>query len=86
MHRNSWGVRGSDPQWYSEEVRGVAKESRRVAWTGKEKGENMASINLTADQVFAINAALAKGQRVELIPLKDRLKIVVVKRDELKTK
>lgn len=52
----------------------------------QEKGENMASINLTADQVFAINAALARGQRVELIPLKDRLKIVVVKRDELKTK
>lgn len=46
----------------------------------------MESINLTADQVFAINAALARGQRVELIPLKDRLKIVVVKRDELKTK
>lgn len=52
----------------------------------QEKGERMASINLTADQVFAINAALARGQRVELIPLKDRLKIVVVKRDELKTK
>lgn len=46
----------------------------------------MAGINLTAEQVFAINAALEKGQRVEIIPLKDRLKIVCVKRDELKTK
>ena len=45
----------------------------------------MAGINLTAEQVFAINMALAKGQRVEIIPLKDRLKIVCVKRDELKT-
>lgn len=46
----------------------------------------MAGINLTAEQVFAINMALAKGQRVEIIPLKDRLKIVCVRRDELKTK
>lgn len=46
----------------------------------------MAGINLTAEQVFAINTALEKGQRVEIIPLKDRLKIVCVKRDELKTK
>lgn len=44
------------------------------------------SMNLTPEQVFAINTALAKGQRVELIPLKDRLKIVSVKRDELKAK
>lgn len=49
-------------------------------------GEKMASMNLTPEQVFAINTALAKGQRVELIPLKDRLKIVSVKRDELKIK
>ena len=46
----------------------------------------MAGINLTAEQVFAINTALAKGQRIEIIPLKDRLKIVCVRRDELKTK
>ena len=46
----------------------------------------MAGINLTAEQVFAINMALAKGQRVEIIPLKDRLKIVCVRREELKTK
>ena len=46
----------------------------------------MAGINLTAEQVFAINMALAKGQRIEIIPLKDRIKVVAVKRDELKTK
>lgn len=43
-------------------------------------------VHITSEQIVAINAALARGQRVELIPLKDRLKIVVVKRDELKTK
>lgn len=41
---------------------------------------------ITTEQVAAINAALEKGQRVEIIPLKDRLKIVCVKRDELKIK
>ena len=46
----------------------------------------MAGINLTEEQVFAINMALAKGQRIEIIPLKDRIKVVAVKRDELKTK
>nr|DAG00081.1 MAG TPA: hypothetical protein [Siphoviridae sp. ctBeL15] len=46
----------------------------------------MAGINLTAEQVSAINMALAKGQRIEIIPLKDRIKVVAVKRDELKTK
>lgn len=46
----------------------------------------MAGINLTTEQVFAINMALAKGQRIEIIPLKDRIKVVAVKRDELKTK
>ena len=46
----------------------------------------MAGINLTVEQVFAINMALAKGQRIEIIPLKDRIKVVAVKRDELKTK
>lgn len=46
----------------------------------------MAGINLTAEQVAAINAALARGQRVEIIPLKDKIKVVAVKRDELKTK
>lgn len=46
----------------------------------------MAGINLTAEQVCAINTALARGQRIEIIPLKDRIKVVAVKRDELKTK
>ena len=46
----------------------------------------MAGLSLTAEQVFAINMALARGQRVEIIPLKDRIKVVAVKRDELKAK
>ena len=43
-------------------------------------------MELTSRQVCAINAALEKGQRIEIIPLKDRIKVVAVKRDELKTK
>ena len=43
-------------------------------------------MEITTEQVAAINKALEKGQRVEIIPLKDRLKIVCVKRDELKIK
>lgn len=43
-------------------------------------------MNLTVEQVFAINMALARGQRVEIIPLKDKVKVVTIKRDELKTK
>nr|DAR58270.1 MAG TPA: hypothetical protein [Caudoviricetes sp.] len=31
MHRNSWAARDSDPQWYSEEVRGVAKDLQSIA-------------------------------------------------------
>lgn len=46
----------------------------------------MAGINLTAEQVFAINMALAKNFRIELIPLKDGVKIVKVSRAEVKTK
>lgn len=49
-------------------------------------GEKMASINLTQEQVAAINAALEKNYRVELIPLKDGVKIVKVSRAEIKAK
>lgn len=43
-------------------------------------------MELTSWQVCAINAALEKNYRVELIPLKDGVKIVKVSRAEIKTK
>lgn len=42
--------------------------------------------HITTEQVAAINAALEKNYRVELIPLKDGVKIVKVSRAELKIK
>lgn len=36
-------------------------------------------------QVKAIEAVLAKGDRVELIPVKDGVKVVQVQRKEVKT-
>ena len=35
-------------------------------------------------QIKAIEAVLAKGDRIELIPVKDGVKIIHVKREELK--
>lgn len=35
-------------------------------------------------ELAAINAALSKGDRVEIIPVKDGVKILRVRRDELK--
>ena len=40
---------------------------------------------MTDDQVKAIEAVLAKGDRVELIPVKDGVKVVQVQRKEVKT-
>lgn len=42
--------------------------------------------HITTEQVAAINAVLAKNFRIELIPLKDGVKIVKVSRAEVKTK
>lgn len=42
--------------------------------------------HITTEQVAAINAALAKNFRIELIPLKDGVKIVKVSRAEIKSK
>ena len=41
-------------------------------------------LKLTAAEIEAIEAVLAKDQRVMLIPTKDRLKIVKVRHDEVK--
>ena len=40
---------------------------------------------MTDAQVKAIVAVLAKGDRVELIPVKDGVKVVQVQRKEVKT-
>ncbi len=42
--------------------------------------------SVTADDLPAINAVIAKGDRVELIPVKDGVKVMRVKREEIKEK
>lgn len=39
---------------------------------------------MTEAQLKAVEAALAKGDRVELIPVKDGVKVIQVKRKEIK--
>lgn len=43
-------------------------------------------VGITTEQVAAINAALEKNYRIELIPLKDGVKIIKVSRAEIKAK
>ena len=40
---------------------------------------------MTDAQVKAIEAVLAKGDRVELIPVKDGIKVIHIKRKEVKS-
>ena len=40
---------------------------------------------LTTEQIKAAEAVLAKGHRVELIPVKDGIKIIHIKREEVKS-
>ena len=40
---------------------------------------------MTDAQVKAIEAVLAKGDRVELIPVKDGVKVIHIKRKEVKS-
>lgn len=42
------------------------------------------AVNLTADQVALINSTVSKGSRVEIIPVKDGLRIVKIERHNLK--
>lgn len=42
-------------------------------------------MTMTDAQVKAIEAVLAKGDRVELIPVKDGIKVINIKRKEVKT-
>lgn len=44
----------------------------------------MDKYKLTTEQLERIHAALDKGHRIELIPLKDNIKIMDIRREELK--
>lgn len=44
----------------------------------------MDKYKLTVEQLERIHAALDKGHRIELIPLKDNIKIMDIRREELK--
>lgn len=39
---------------------------------------------LTPEHIAAINAVLAKDQRVELIPTRDGIRVIYIKREEIK--
>ena len=41
-------------------------------------------IELSPENIKAINAVLAKDQRVELIPTKDGVRVIHIRRDEVK--
>ena len=42
-------------------------------------------VKLSQSEISAIERTLAKGERVEIIPVKDGVKVVRVKREEIKT-
>jgi len=42
-------------------------------------------VKLSEKEIKTIEATLAKGERVEIIPVKDGVKVVRVKREEVKT-
>jgi hypothetical protein len=44
----------------------------------------MDKYRITPEQLERIHAALDKGHRIELIPLKDNIKIMDIRREELK--
>lgn len=46
----------------------------------------MEKVKLYDKYIKAIEATLAKGERVEIIPVKDGVKVVRVKREEVKAK
>lgn len=48
-----------------------------------KKTENHVSM-LTVNNIPTINAIIAKGDRVELIPIKGGVKVVRIRRDEVK--
>lgn len=44
----------------------------------------MDKYKITTEQLERIHAALEKGHRIEIIPLKDNIKIMDIRREELK--
>lgn len=44
----------------------------------------MDKYRITNEQLERIHAALEKGHRIEIIPLKDNIKIMDIRREELK--
>lgn len=42
------------------------------------------TLHLNQNEIKAAESVLAKGERAELIPLKDRVKVVRVRREEVK--
>lgn len=56
------------------------------AFTGqKEQNTPMQECNLTQEAVKAIESVLSKGDRAEVVPVKDGVRIIHVKRSEVKT-
>lgn len=49
-----------------------------------ENASALRGIKMDEKQIEAIKAVLAKGDRVELIPVKDGVKIIHIKREEVK--
>ncbi len=45
---------------------------------------NLHHMTLTSNEIQAAETILAKGDRVELIPLKDGVKVIRVRREEVK--
>lgn len=41
-------------------------------------------VKLSEREIKAIESTLAKGERVEIIPVKDGVKVVLVKREQVK--
>ena len=50
----------------------------------RKKGEEMSKYALSPEQIDKIEAVLAKGDRIELIPCKDGIKIIQESRTEIK--
>jgi hypothetical protein len=65
---------------------GMDDRSRNASIILGEERRMKETSHITTEQVAAINAALEKNYRVELIPLKDGVKIVKVSRAEIKAK
>lgn len=65
---------------------GMDDRSRNASIILGEERRMKETAHITTEQVAAINAALEKNFRIELIPLKDGVKIVKVSRAEIKAK